>query len=185
MKPSRWILSIACVGLFTTLTSAFADEKKIPIEDLPKAVLRAAQKAFPEAQLVGASKETEDGETIYEVEMKLGGKSIDLEIDDEGEIEAVEKEIEADELPKAVTRTLSKLFPKAKIAKVEEVSDENDMVVYELTLAVEGKSPQEILFSPNGKILEDEDDEENDEKDKSKKKEKEDDDDKQKPKPKA
>jgi hypothetical protein len=77
------------------------------------------------------------------------------------------------------------------IAKVEEVSDENDMVVYELTLAVSGKSQQEILFSPNGKILDDEDDEETDEKDKSKnkekkeKKEKEDDDEKEKPKPKA
>jgi hypothetical protein len=87
MNPIRWILSLALVGLFATATSAVADEKKIPIEDLPKAVIRAAQKAFPEAQLVGASKETEDGETIFEVEMKLGGKSIDLEIDDEGEID--------------------------------------------------------------------------------------------------
>jgi uncharacterized membrane protein YkoI len=174
MSMTRWISIAALLALQSTLSSASADEKKIPIEDLPKVVLRAAQKAFPEAKVVGASKETEDDETIYEVEMKLNGKSIDLEIDDDGEIESVEKEIDADDLPKAVTRAVEKLFPKAKISKVEEVSDEDDMVVYELTLKTPGKEETEVVFSPNGKLMEDEDDDDDDD-EKGKKKEKDDD----------
>lgn len=100
MRVSRWIMEAALLGLSGLLaTAALADEKKIEVEDLPKVVLQSARKAYPEAKIVGASKETEDGETIYEVEMKLDGKSIELEIDDEGEIEAVEKEIEVEDLP--------------------------------------------------------------------------------------
>ncbi len=158
------------------MPAALADEKKIDVDDLPKAVLKAAKKAYPEAKIVGASKETEEGETIYEVEMKLDGKSIDLEIDDEGEIESVEKEIEVGDLPKAVIKAAAKKFPKGKIEKVEEVTDEDDVVVYELAIAAKGETI-EVVMSPNGKILKGEDEDDEDE-DKAKKKEKDEDDEK-------
>jgi uncharacterized membrane protein YkoI len=181
MRVSRWIMPAALLGLSgLSATAALADEKKISVEDLPKVVLKAAKKAFPEAKIVGASKETDEGETIYEVEMKLDGKSIDVEIDDEGEIEVVEKEIEVEDLPRAVIKAAKTKFPGGKIEKVEEVTDEDDVVVYELVIAAKGKST-EVVFSPNGKIQKDEeDDEEEDEKgkDKAKKKEKDEDDDK-------
>ena len=54
--------------------------------------------------------------------MKLEGKSIDLAIDEEGEIEEIEKEIEVEDLPRAVIKAARKAFPEARIAKVEEVS---------------------------------------------------------------
>ncbi len=185
MNRSPSMMFSAIAALLFVASSGFADETKIPIQELPKSVLRAAQKAFPEAEIVGASKETEDGETMFEVEMKQDGKTIDLEIDDEGEVETVEKEIEAEELPKAVTRAVSKLFPKTKLVKVEEVSDEDDMVVYELTFAIEGKENLEVVFSPNGKIMKDEDDEdEDDEKEKGKEQKKAKDDEKGEIKPK-
>ena len=152
MRIARWIMPAAVLGLLGSATMALADEKKIPIDDLPKAVLKAAKKAFPEAKIVGASKETEDGETIYEVEMKLDGKSIDLAIDDEGEIEEIEKEIEVEDLPRAVIKAARKKFPEGKIAKVEEVSDEDDHVVYELTIETKKDKSVEVVFSPNGKI---------------------------------
>lgn len=167
MRVSRWIMEAALLGLSGLLaTAALADEKKIEVEDLPKVVLQSARKAYPEAKIVGASKETEDGETIYEVEMKLDGKSIELEIDDEGEIEAVEKEIEVEDLPRAVIKAARLNFPKGKIEKVEEVTDEHDKVVYELTIADKGKSI-EVVMSPNGKVVE-EDDEDDDKPEKKK-----------------
>jgi hypothetical protein len=171
MRIARWIMPAAFLGLLGTATVTLADEKKIAIDDLPKAVVKAARKAFPEAKIVGASKETEDGETIYEVEMKLDGKSIDLSIDDEGEIEAVEKEIEVEDLPRAVINAARKKFPEGKIAKVEEVSDEDDVVVYELIIETKGGKSREVVFSPNGKIKEGEDEDD----DKGKKKDKDDD----------
>ncbi len=178
MRVSRWFLPAALLGLSgLSATAAPADEKKISVEDLPSAVLKAAKKAYPEAKIVGAARETEDGETIYEVEMKLDGKSIDLDIDDQGEIEAVEKEIEVEDLPKAVIKAAAKKFPKGKIEKVEEVTDEDDVVVYELTIAAKGKST-EVVMSPNGKVLEGDDEDEDGEKGekKAKKKEKDEDD---------
>ena len=178
MRVSRWFLPAALLGLSgLSATAAPADEKKISVEDLPSAVLKAAKKAYPEAKIVGAARETEDGETIYEVEMKLDGKSIDLDIDDQGEIEAVEKEIEVEDLPKAVIKAAAKNFPKGKIEKVAEVTDEDDVVVYELTIAAKGKST-EVVMSPNGKVLEGDDEDEDGEKGekKAKKKEKDEDD---------
>lgn len=104
MRIAQWMILAVLLSLLGTSTAATADEKKIEVSELPKAVVKAAKKAFPEAKIVGAAKETEDGETIYEVMMKLGGKSIDLAIDDEGEIEEIEKEIEVEDLPGAVIK---------------------------------------------------------------------------------
>lgn len=172
MRIALRAVSAALLGLVVAPSSAPADEKKIEISELPKAVVKAAKKAFPEAKIVGAAKETEDGETIYEVMMKLDGKSIDLAIDDEGEIEEIEKEIEVEDLPRAVIKAARRQFPDGKIAKVEEVSDEDDKVVYELAIETKGGKTAEVVFSPNGKILDDEDEEDDD---KGKKKDKDED----------
>ena len=127
-------------------------EKTITFKDLPKAVLKAAQGAFPEAKIVGAAKEVDGGETTFEVEMEQEGKSIDLAVDDEGEIEEVEREIEVEDLPRAVIKAAKAKFPGSKIVSVEEVSDEDDVVVYELAFEVEAGKTMEVVFSPNGKV---------------------------------
>jgi uncharacterized membrane protein YkoI len=176
MRTARWIIPAAYIVLYAASAAAIADEKKIEVSELPKAVVKAAKKAFPEAQIVGAAKETEDGETIYEVMMKLEGKSIDLAIDDEGEIEEIEKEIGVEDLPRAVIKAVRKKFPQGEIEKVEEVSDEDDKVVYELAIETKGGKTVEVVFSPNGKIIEDEGDDEDDDGkgEKAKKKDKDD-----------
>jgi len=174
MRDKTWLTSASTLALVaaSTLSAASAfDEQKIKVEDLPKVVVGAAKKAFPEAKVVGAAKEVEDGETMYEVMLTLDGKSIDLGIDDDGDIEAVEREIDVEDLPKAVIRAAAKNFPTGKIVKVEEVSDEDDVVVYELAIKIGDKKPIEIVMSPNGKVLEPDDDDD----DKAKKKDKDDD----------
>ena len=57
------------------------------------------------------------------------------------------------------------------------MTDEDDVVVYELTIAAKGKST-EVVMSPNGKVLEGDDEDEDGEKGekKAKKKEKDEDD---------
>lgn len=157
MSLARWMVPLALLGM---LADARAAEKKIKIEDLPKAVARAAKKAFPEARVVAAAREKNDeGETVFEVELKLDGKSVDLTIDEEGEIEAIEKEIEPEDLPRAVLKAVKTKFPRAKITRVEEVTDEDDKVVYELAFSPEGKKSFEVVMAPNGKIVGSEDEE--------------------------
>ena len=158
-------LTLAALTWFHGATAA-ADEQKIMVDDLPKPVTAAARKAFPEAKLVGAVREKEDDDVLYVVELTLDGKAVELAVDPDGTIEAVEREIDVDDLPKAVTRAAAKRFPNGKIAKVEEVSDSDDDVVYELDITDNGKKV-EVVMSPNGKIL-DIDEEGDDKDDKSK-----------------
>jgi len=181
MRLERWLTSALATALLASSTAVTAsamtaDEEKIKVAELPKSVLKAAKKAFPKAKVVGAAKEAEDGETIYEVMLKQKGKTIDLGINDEGEIQVVEKEIDVEDLPKAVTRAAAKKFPKGKITKVEEVTDEDDVVVYEVAFKIGDEESFEVVMAPNGKILEsgaDEKDEDEDA-DKAKKKDKDD-----------
>jgi hypothetical protein len=160
----RTSLVVSLIGFLALAIPASADEAKISIEDLPKAVLKAAKSEFPGAKIRAASKEVEDGETKYEVELTVDGKNVDLLIEADGEIEAIEKEIEVEDLPKAVLKAAKAKFPKAKIEKVEEISSEDDKVVYELSMAFTGKKSVEVVIAPNGKIIEKDDDGDKDEK---------------------
>ena len=180
MSCKRWMSAAALLGLLGLSGPAFGDEKKVAVEDLPKAVLKAAKAKFPEAKIRGASKEVEGGETMYEVELSVDGKNVDLLIEPDGEIEAVEEEIDADDLPKAVVKAAKAKFPKGKIAKVEEITTEDDKVVYELAISVKGDEIVEVVMAPNGKILDDGDEKDKDKDDdddekKGKKKDKDDD----------
>ncbi len=182
MRIATWFTPVALLGLF----AAAQGDEKIDVGDLPKAVTKAVKEKFPEAKIKGASKEVEDGKTFFEVELSVDGKSVDVVLEPDGDIEAIEKEIEVEDLPKAVIKAIAAKFSKAKIEKVEEITGDDDKVVYELAIAVKGKTI-EVVFSPNGKIIEDEDDdkgeakgnkEKADDKSKAKKSDKDDDDDK-------
>jgi len=178
MIRKRWTLPATALAFLALATIAPADEKKIEVEDLPKAVLKAVKAKFPEAKIRGAAKEVEDGETMYEVELTVDGKNVDVLVEPEGDIEAIEKEIEIEDLPRAVLKAARAKFPKGKIAKVEEITEEDDKVTYELVIAVQGKEDVEVVMAPNGKIIEADDEEDDKDEKKAKKSDKDDDDEK-------
>ena len=158
MRTHRWIalatLVITIAG--SDLSRADGDEK-VKFAELPKVVQKTIKDKYPEATIRGASKGKEDGETLYEVELTIEGKAVDVVLDDDGEVEAIEREIPAEDLPRAVLNAARAKFPATKIDKVEEITADDDVVVYELTVTVGGKAT-EVVMSPNGKILEDDDD---------------------------
>ena len=180
MLRSEWLVLTLTLAVLAQGGTSRADEEKTKFEDLPKAVKATVKKLYPDAKIVGASKETDDDEdeTIYEVELKVDGKSVELAIDDDGEVEAIEKEIDVDDLPKAVIRAAVQRFPNGKITKVEEVTDEEEKVVYELAVTNDGEKIEAVM-SPNGKILAIEEEDDDEEKG-DKKKDKDDDDKKDK-----
>ena len=168
MRKSGWML-VALGGFLATVAASPAlarDETKIKLDDLPKKVMAAAKKAFPEGKLVGATKETDDDdkdELLYVVAMTVDDRSVEVAIDADGEIEAVEREIDAADLPRAVTRAAAQRFPNGKVVKVAEVSDADDDVVYELDIN-DGTKKVSVVMSPNGKILDVDDDDDDDDK---------------------
>jgi hypothetical protein len=163
----------ALLGLSMLAGVSHADEEKIAVEKLPAAVKKAVKKKFPEAKIVGAAKEVEDGATTYEVELKVEGHSVDLALNAEGKILEMETEIPIDELPKAAKKRLAARYPGAKIEKVEEITKgEDGPVHYEVAIKAE------VVFTAKGKIVKPKGADEEDDKPAAKAKEKDEEDDK-------
>ena len=146
----RWIVSLAVCALVSV--PARADEEKVPLDKLPKAVAGAVEKMFPKAKVVSASKELADKKTVYEITIKNGEQNVQVTVTPEGEITEVEKEIAAKDLPKEVTAVLDDKYPKAKIEKAEEVTKGKELT-YEVLLVTKDKKTLEIKFDPKGKVL--------------------------------
>jgi len=174
MQFARWTTLVGSMVLFALASVAGADEEKIPVKELPKAVRKAVKTKFPGARIAEAIEEEEDGKTTYEVVLKVQGRSVDVALKADGTILEIEKEIPVQELPRAVKKTLAARYPHAKIAKAEVVTKgEHGKARYEISITTE------VVLSAQGKLVEPEDEEEDDEKPAAKsRKEKEDDDEK-------
>ncbi len=184
MSMTKWLSGTVVLGASLFANIAYCEETKIDVKDLPKAVVDAIHAKYPKAEIEGAEKETEDGKTIYEVEIEyeVGDKEHELEISltPEGKILEIEKEIDVKDLPKAVAEAIAKKFPKATLKEAEEVSkvaDGKDVVdSYEVTLVTADKKTIEVTVTAAGKITEEEekkdDDKKEDKKDEKKKEEK-------------
>jgi hypothetical protein len=148
MQRIQFCLIIATAGVVGLCTGVRGDEQKIPIGELPKAVVDAVKKRFPKAELVGAAKETEGGKTEYEVMLKAGGKKIDLMLTPEGAITVIEREIAAADLPKSVRATLEKDYPGATYKRIEElikvVKGKEKLEAYEVLLETADKKTKEV-----------------------------------------
>jgi hypothetical protein len=129
------------------LAQTAADEQSIPVEKLPKAVLKAAKSKFPKADIKGAVKEVEDGKTTYEVMLQQKGRSIDIAFHADGTILEIEREVEADDLPGDVKKALKSRYPKARINKAEELREgESGRVRYEISITTE------VVLTGKGRI---------------------------------
>ncbi|OWK45252.1 PepSY-like domain-containing protein [Fimbriiglobus ruber] len=149
-------LAVAVVAGLAVAVAARADEEKIPLDKLPKAVVDAVKAKFPKAEMKSAEKETEKGKTVYEVAIADGDAKIEVTVTPEGKIVAAEKEIKLADLPKPVAAALDKAYPKAEIKKVEEIT-KDDKVTYEVLLVSADKKKLEVVFDKDGKVIETED----------------------------
>src|SRR4051794_23755347 len=107
-----------------------ADETRIKQKDLPPAVQKAAQEASKGAQVVGYAKETENGKTYYEMELRVDGRGRDVSFDEQGNTVSIEDEVPLASLPAAVQDGLKKGAGKGKITKVETIT-KGSVVTYE------------------------------------------------------
>ncbi len=150
------IAAVAVCVLVLSSAARGADDKEeeIPLEKLPKAVLAAVKKKFPDARLQGAAKQTEDEQLFYEVFIKHKGHELYVVCEPEGKIVEIDREISVKDLPKAVSEALKKKYAKANIVSVEEVT-EDDEITYAVILK-HNKKTLHVLFDPKGKVLEEE-----------------------------
>jgi hypothetical protein len=148
MIPTAALVGLLLVG------NAWAGEEKLPLTKLPKPVLDAAKAKFPDAELVSAGKEDEDGKVTYEVTLRDKGQKVDVELTADGAILAIEKAITVKDLPKEVAEALEQKHPKATIKRVEEITKQDKIAAYEVLLVTARKKRIfEVTFDPSGKFL--------------------------------
>jgi uncharacterized membrane protein YkoI len=131
-------------------------EEKVDLEKVPKAVLDAFKAKFPEAKLTGASKEIEDGKTIYELAFTFKDHKYEMEFEPNGTIIAIDKQLDEKELPAPVARALAEKYPKATLKVIEEVTKKDKIEYYEIELTTADKKDVEVLVDPSGKITKEE-----------------------------
>jgi hypothetical protein len=122
----------------------------VDLKILPPAVLNAFKTAYPNAVITGASKETEKGVTLYEVESVDGKLNRDLLYTADGKATEIEESIAPENLPAPVKQTLAKEYPGAKVLKAE-ILTKDGAKFFELSLQVKDKKV-EVTIDPQGKI---------------------------------
>ncbi len=64
----------------------------VPVEQLPEPVVRAIMERFPQAELVSAERDDDDGQVYYEVDVRSEGALYEVEVSDAGVIREIERE---------------------------------------------------------------------------------------------
>ena len=143
-------ISILSLAFFLSCSTTTAGEKKISKKEVPAAVLKSFTAAYPNAKAHSYAKETEKGETFYELETTDGKVKRDILFKADGAIAEVEEMLTKENIPEAVSKTLAAEFPKGKILGVEKTTKGTD-ATYEAHL-MNGKEKLEVVLSGDGKI---------------------------------
>jgi uncharacterized membrane protein YkoI len=162
------LLTCAAVGAFafagSTLRAAEKGEKKDEEKDLkqaqvPKPVLDAVAKKYPNAKLKKFGQENEEGKLIYEVELVSASKEeVSIDVSPEGNILAEETVMKASALPGPIKAGLqASKYKTWKIAKAERVvhGDKPDAPEYEVVVQSK-KEKFEVVLDKDGKITKEE-----------------------------
>jgi len=147
---------LAAAAFLATATALRADEEKIPLDKVPKAVLDAVKAKYPDGELLGAEKENENGKTLYEIKVKNKDQTLEASFTEDGKLDSIEEPIDLKALPKEVSDALDAKYPKAKLDRAEKET-EGDKISYEVRLTTAEGKKLEVELDPKGKILEEED----------------------------
>ena len=155
LSASVMVLSL----LFTTSCQVDGQQKKIEIikfEEAPQAVRDSVERRFPGAKVSTTERETEKGKVVFEVALTQEDRKYEMHIKDDGTIEAVEKEISLNDVPKAVLAAVTQKYSDATIEAAMEVSkfkDKKETLDHYLIAVKIGDNKKEITVSLDGKAV--------------------------------
>ena len=133
-----------------------ARAEKIKLDRVPMAVRDAVKNKFPDAKLTEAARETEDGDTFYELSFTYKDHRYDVECTPQGAFRKIEKQLAAKELPKEVAKILEEKYPRARLNEILEVTKKDKIEYYEVALVTADRREVEVQLDPKGKILREE-----------------------------
>jgi uncharacterized membrane protein YkoI len=154
---SGWVVMLGFVALFGLTPGARAQETKITLDQVPKAVMDSARAKFPGAKIREASKEKEDGKTVFELEMTHENHNMDVTFQENGTLVLVESQLAENEVPDAVMKAVQGRHPGAKINLVESVRKgpelKKEVDYYEFHVTTSDKRTAEVEVDATGKVL--------------------------------
>jgi hypothetical protein len=150
--------AVCLLASFATADNGDDGYVEIPLAQVPRPVVQAVQKKFPDAQPQSASRGVEENKPYFDVHIKAKGQNIWVTCDAQGAILTIDREIAAKDLPKPVAAAFAKKYPKAAIRMVNEITEDN-YATYDVAVTVSGK-PLVAVFAADGKFLEELDDDE-------------------------
>ena len=148
MPASVVTLSLLIFGIVLGQDS----ERRIKLKDLPQVVQETVREQSKGAIIKGFSKEIEHGQTYYEVELMINRHGKDVLIDSNGAIVEIEEEVALASLPPDVRVTIEQISGKGKILKVESITKNNAIVMYEAVIQ-KARKKSEIQVGPDGKLM--------------------------------
>jgi biopolymer transport protein ExbD len=131
-------------GLFSAL-SLQACGQKVDAGKVPSVVVNALTAKYNTA----TDTEWEEKENHYEAEFTLNGKELEVQIDQAGKILVEKSDIQANELPAAVTAALQSAYKEYQVDDAEKL-DRDGMVYYQVELEARGKKDLKKIFMAEG-----------------------------------
>jgi uncharacterized membrane protein YkoI len=155
MKRKRVLLGVALlaagyIGLGCA-HSEHEDEKPITLEKTPAAVQSAITKVLAGQKADKIVTENEDGQTRYEVTYHVNGQERSAEFTAAGETVEQEADVAVGTLPAAVSDSVMRKYPGAKIDEAADVKA-GGQEYYELGIKLSGGAEREVKVDANGSI---------------------------------
>ncbi len=146
-------IALLSVSVFSTSLIAKAEDKEesTTMESIPAAAASAIKKQAAGAKITGVSKEDEDGKTVYEAKIKANGSVREVSVDSNGKVASVEEVIQLSGAPEAVRTAIEADSKGGKVEKIEKVN-EGGKTTFEALISAKGKR-EEVVFSPEGKVV--------------------------------
>src|SRR5262249_16815238 len=133
---------------------ALAHETAIKKSEMPAAALAAVAHKYPNAKQVGFTREEEQNQIIFEIEILDGKRHMDIDLSPQGKILAEELWIGEEALPAAVRQAVADNFRKWSVKRVERiVTEENEATPHFELLVTQGKQKLEIVFDETGRLI--------------------------------
>jgi uncharacterized membrane protein YkoI len=129
-------------------------ESHVKMKDLPAAVQQTVREQSKGATIRGLSREVENGETNYEVELRVNGHNRDVLIDPNGAVVEVEEQVTLASLPAAVRTAIDQNAAGGRVVLVESLTKSGSLMWYEAHVKKGGKS-REIKINPEGQLVKD------------------------------
>jgi len=146
---------LALVGLFFAMALA---QEKVDADKLPPKVSEAVKARFPGAKITQATKELENGEVIYDIEMTRDGKKHEMDCKEDGTLVDIQNEIAVTDLPAAATSAIRAKYPNCTIKEAGEILVVKDKKEtrdhFEVLIETADKKEMELTVSLDGTKIE-------------------------------